>query len=64
MNLERIYSVEEIAKIRGVGAEAIRHQIRIGRLPAARAGHRTFYVREHDLEHFNPRPYRRQLKEA
>jgi excisionase family DNA binding protein len=59
MNLERIYSLEEIAKIRGVGTEAIRRHVKSGALPAQRIGQRTFYIREHDLAHFNPRPYRK-----
>lgn len=60
MNLERIYSVADAAKIRGVGDEAIRRHIRSGKLPAERVGQRTFYVREHDLAHFNPRPYQKR----
>lgn len=60
MNYERIYSVEEIAKARGVGNAAIRKHIREGRLPAERVGQRTFYVREHDLAHFNPRSWRKR----
>jgi hypothetical protein len=52
--------LRKIAKTRGVGNAAIRKHIREGRLPAERIGQRTFYVREHDLANFNPRPYRKR----
>lgn len=48
--MERLLSIDEAAEVLRVSHWTIRNWIRIGKLPAAKAGERRIVIRERDLK--------------